>query len=394
MALSNKLRNWEPQPVIDWRAQRIDDPVRKLAYLRRSMDDRPLPVRRPIWRRLMLGAGLIATCALLIPAPPVVSDVSPAAARHQVFPERRAGAMPQHFAKVWMVEEGPEYELYSNGLRIDTSFAVANNPRFYQVLDRKRDLQPSADWKSQPAGIVFHTTESTLPPFEQDQNSNLKRSALALLGNLRDRKSYNFVIDRFGRVFKVVPEDNAANHAGNSVWADQDNVYLNLNSSFLGISFEAQTMAGDGGQVINQAQMHAGRILTELLRAKYKIPAENCVTHAQVSVNPHNLLIGYHTDWARNFPYEEMGLGNNYDLTLPSIPEFGFEYDSLFRKAMGPATWKGLIHAEERLAQDAKAHRRSLSSYRATLHERYRRLYSTLKGTGAMEESSDATNAN
>ena len=31
---------------------------------------------------------------------------------------------------------------------------------------------------------------------------------------------YNFLIDRFGRVYRVVQESDAANHAGNSIWAE------------------------------------------------------------------------------------------------------------------------------------------------------------------------------
>jgi len=42
-------------------------------------------------------------------------------------------------------------------------------------------------------------------------------------------------------------------------------------------------------------------MLTDMLRKRYGIPAGNCVTHAQVSVNPSNLLIGYHIDWASSF---------------------------------------------------------------------------------------------
>ena len=51
------------------------------------------------------------------------------------------------------------------------------------------------------------------------------------------------MIDRFGRVFRIVRESDSANHAGNSVWADQHWVYVNLNESFFGVAFEAQTQA-------------------------------------------------------------------------------------------------------------------------------------------------------
>ncbi|PYT35600.1 MAG: hypothetical protein DMG58_01625 [Acidobacteria bacterium] len=55
---------------------------------------------------------------------------------------------------------------------------------------------------------------------------------------------YHFVIDRFGRVFRAVAETDYANHAGHSIWADERHIYWNLNQSFVGIAFEAQTEVG------------------------------------------------------------------------------------------------------------------------------------------------------
>jgi len=52
---------------------------------------------------------------------------------------------------------------------------------------------------------------------------------------------YNFLIDRFGRVFRIVNESDAAQHAGYSVWSDDRWLYVDLNESFLGVSFEART---------------------------------------------------------------------------------------------------------------------------------------------------------
>ena len=48
------------------------------------------------------------------------------------------------------------------------------------------------------------------------------------------------------KVFRVVAETDYANHAGQSVWADEKNIYWGLNQSFLGVAFEAQTDAPDG----------------------------------------------------------------------------------------------------------------------------------------------------
>ena len=43
------------------------------------------------------------------------------------------------------------------------------------------------------------------------------------------------MIDRFGRVFRIVHESDIANHAGLSVWGDERGAYVNLNASFLEI---------------------------------------------------------------------------------------------------------------------------------------------------------------
>ena len=71
----------------------------------------------------------------------------------------------------------------------------------------------------------------------------LRRIGESLLAYVQRRQAYNFVIDRFGRVFRVVPEEEAANHSGYSTWADEKWLYVNLNESFLAISFETVSPA-------------------------------------------------------------------------------------------------------------------------------------------------------
>ena len=159
--------------------------------------------------------------------------------------------------------------------------------------------------------------KATRLPFEADQTHELKRVGQELLLFVRNKRAYHYVIDRFGRVHRIVEETDTANHAGNSVWADSQWVYLDLNRSFLGIGFEARTATD--GPALESGQMHAARILTEMLRSKYNLPAGNCVTHAQVSVNPDNMRVGWHTDWGSNFPFQEVGLPDNYQQPL-SLP--------------------------------------------------------------------------
>src|SRR5262249_14845919 len=146
---------------------------------------------------------------------------------------------------------------------------------------------------------------------------------------------------------RIVVESDTANHAGHSVWADSQWLYIDLNTSFLGVAFEAQTHADQ--QPVNAAQMYAAKVLTEMLRSKYNLPAENCVTHAQVSVNPDNMRIGWHTDWGSSFPFKEVGLPDNYAIPNPSLYLFGFEYDPIYVKSTGSDLWKGLESAEQRV---------------------------------------------
>ena len=103
---------------------------------------------------------------------------------------------------------------------------------------------------------------------------------------LRQRiRHITIVIDRFGRVYRVVEDESRANHAGHGVWAQGDDVYLDLNSAFLGVSFESRW---EGGRAlpITRAQLIAGRNLTNYLRQRFPIAPEMCVTHGLTSVSP------------------------------------------------------------------------------------------------------------
>jgi N-acetylmuramoyl-L-alanine amidase len=285
---------------------------------------------------------------------------------------------------VWLVDKTNDFELYSNGLRVETQLSVSNEPRWYSPIARAEETQIGPR-RSQPAGIVFHTTESEDVPFESDQNHALKRIGKELLLYIRNKRAYHFVIDRFGRVHRIVSESDTANHAGKSVWADSRWLYLNLNHSFLGIAFEAHTEP-DQPQA-NQAQIHAAQVLTDMLRSRYKLPAENCVTHAQVSVNPSNMRVGWHTDWGKNFPFEDLGLPDNYVQPTPALSVFGFGYDAAYMQRTSPALWKGLALAEERIREAAALRGLEVAAYKAILQKRYRNQLEALQDQGATEEN-------
>jgi N-acetylmuramoyl-L-alanine amidase len=373
-----------PIPVqaawLDHRAHRITDPVERLRFLRQEMDRemrRPEPARRRfrLPARTLTWAGIAALAILWVRAWPTTTAETVAQERALAIPSRPASLVAAPAAKVWRVDRSGTLETYSNGLRIDLTFAVSNRPREpYPVFPLNGGSHP-VRYGTAPAGIVFHTTESHLAPFEEDENGRLKQLGRNLLEVIRQDRSYHYVIDRFGRVFRVVEESEVANHAGHSVWADSSGIYVNLNSSFLGVAFEGQT---DATGEITAAQISAGRMLTEMLRSRYSIPAEDCVTHAQVSVNPVNMRIGVHTDWATQFPFRTLGLPDNYAIPLASLYAFGFGYDSSFVHATG-VRWMGLDLAENQVLRQAAAEGLTPARYRAILQHRYKDITSALK---------------
>jgi hypothetical protein len=321
-----------------------------------------------------------------------------------VLPGGTRKAVRQASGKIWLVQNTAQFELYSNGLRIEEQYATSTAPRRYLAFARwpakgalnKRagpagasfasSLAVGAQWRTQPAGIVYHTTESHLAPFEEEHNESLRRAGEGLLEYVKRRRAYHFVIDRFGRVFRVVRESDYANHAGNSVWADAAWIYLNLNQSFFGVAFEARSTPSGREPAANDAQIYAGRILTEMLRARYGIAASNCVAHAQVSVNPANFGVGYHQDWAANLPFSKLGLPDNYELAVPSVSLFAFEPPDNLMEGGDAALTKSIEASEEELRSAAEKRGITVERYRKALQERYRDAIRALRGKGAYQE--------
>ena len=270
---------------------------------------------------------------------------------------------------VWLVETVNGQEVYSNGLRVETAMTQANEPRIPKVLDRAT-LRAVND--ARISGIVFHTTESHLEPFGPANSVQIQNVGKNMLEFVRKCRCYNYVVDRFGRVHRVVPESDAAWHAGDSVWGDDHAVFVDLNHTFLAVAFESQTQAGNVlPSTVTAAQVYAARALTGMLRSRYGFSESNCVTHAQVSVNPANFLIGLHTDWAANFPFYEIGLPDNYGRNYASLTEFGFVYDDHFLRSTGTRMLTGLSVSEDRIRRDAAARGLTIESHRAALRQRY-----------------------
>ncbi|MCC7175383.1 MAG: N-acetylmuramoyl-L-alanine amidase [Bryobacterales bacterium] len=363
---------------LDSRADLIRSPVRKLSYLRR-MTRHGLPVLAPPrgrtrWSPFLLLAPLL----LAFPAGFHTETRAPAAAPLAIGLRN----LPDDVPAVWLVDRTEQFETYSNGLRIESLPAVSTHPRRYAALAAHAGGGAPAI-HTEPVGIVFHTTETQMVDFEEPKTAALKRIGRNLLEYVLAHRSYHFVVDRFGRVHRVVAESDAANHAGWSVWADGERVYVKLNESFLAVAFETRSPAAGSESSLNSAQIHAGRVLVEMLRSRYGIPASNCVTHAQVSVNPRNLRIGYHTDWSEGFPFRSLGLPDNYALPPASMLLYGFEADGL-RRASGVE--RGVLEAEARLWREARERRMPLAEYRRELRSRWREAISELESAGSNKE--------
>ena len=287
-----------------------------------------------------------------------------------------ASALPGYDPeKVCAVEQTYAYERYSNGARILRDYETGGRPRGYYVY--QKGVTPAAGGvMRRPAGIVYHTSESDLLPFNSGNTESIELRTRGLLEYVRKNASYNYVIDRFGQIYRVVPDDEAANHSGNSVWAGPEGLFVGLNDSFLGVCFETQTEAG-ADERLTEAQTVAGRLLTQVLRSRHKIDDANCVTHGIVSVSPANMRICFHHDWASGFPFEAMGLTDKYVVPPASVSEFGFTYDDEILARLRGRLWPGVIAAEGDFARRAEQAGMKVEELRREMREQYRQRMET-----------------
>jgi hypothetical protein len=294
---------------------------------------------------------------------------------------------------VWLVETNGDGELYSNGLRILNEYQKHSQKRSFPVFSPGPGGMPgSPRRRDKPVGIVYHTTVSDImPPLERANNQLIRYRGARLLAYIARENLYNFVIDRFGRVYRTVPEDEYCHHAGFSIWSEGSDLYFNLNQSFLAIAFETRPEALEPNappqEGVTAAQVTSARLLTQMLREKYGIVEGNCVTHEMISVNPDNMLIGYHTDWKGRFPFAAIGLPDNYKRTLPSITEWGFEYDSLFMKELNGKLWPGVADSMRKFESEAAARDLSVERYRREKQQEYKQFLARLREMEAKHAS-------
>lgn len=343
-------------------------------------------------------APAVATAAVSPPdaapvAPPARAVVPDSAGVPQAAldtPGPRSALPSPAMPSIWLVEKARDAETYSNGLRIDTAYTTEGQPRRFRAFDLEGRLQEEIF--DRPVGLLYHTSESDIWPMDASYNESLRDSSQRLLRYLRRERVYNYLIDRFGRVYRVVAEAQRANHAGHSIWAAGGRVYLNLNNAFLGVSFESR-WGGGNALPITEAQLLAGRLLTDYLRQRWSLDADMCVTHGLTSVNPGAHLIGHHVDWARGFPFATFGLPDQYSRPSPAVALFGFGHDEELLRKMG-SPWEGVRAAERLLEAEAGARGLSLDALRRERRALYRRWISEqARGEGAAPAGAERASA-
>ena len=291
------------------------------------------------------------------------------------YPGERLGSSPE---EVWLVETEGDEELWSNGLRVQTTYESRTEMRNYVLFPRDESL--GVDFRETPVGIVYHTSEYDIAPFRSGFNQEILDTSRNLLRWIARRNLYNYFIDRYGQVYRLVIDSHVASHAGISIWGDQDYLYLNLSASFLGVCFESRwDPRARGEEILTPAQIQAGLNLTDMLRAQHDIADTTCVPHGLISVNPKKMLIGYHTDWAKGFPFAALGLSDKYQVPLPSMVDFGFTYDEHLLKTLKGEIWPGVRNAEIELARTAENEGTTVATLRRNLRRQYRQQIELLK---------------
>src|SRR5579871_6098786 len=121
--------------TIERKAQNIGDPIARLKYLRRVTAEPEPPKRRnPVRYVPFCLAVLLLTLrsdARLRHATEIHHAASPSGSEIQGVPN------------VWRVEATRDYEVFSNGLRIEDDLAVSNQPRAYRLLSLEDSAPPS-----------------------------------------------------------------------------------------------------------------------------------------------------------------------------------------------------------------------------------------------------------
>ncbi len=139
--------------------------------------------------------------------------------------------------------------------------------------------------------LVMHITECPLDDARRELTVGSRRV------------SAHYLIARDGTIYRLVPEEKRAHHAGESRWKLATGEEIsNINSRSIGIEFECQT-----GQQLTPAQTKAGLALSKQITQKYGIHPHDVVGHCDIAPDRKS-------DPDQNFPWElfqQAGIAQN-----------------------------------------------------------------------------------
>lgn len=127
---------------------------------------------------------------------------------------------------------------------------------------------PSPNHNARPAGvrpdlIVIHGTAGKTDAGD-----------LSWCRDPRSRVSYHYLIGRDGRIYRLVPDEQRAWHAGESSWEGRSN----CNDYSIGVG-----LSNDGREPYTPAQYDAAAWLVGELMRRWQIPPRRVVGHCHVS---------------------------------------------------------------------------------------------------------------
>lgn len=102
--------------------------------------------------------------------------------------------------------------------------------------------------------------------------------ALRLLCDSEKKVSAHYLIDKSGDIYRLVPEDQVAYHAGISHWRGRDS----LNETSIGIEIDNKGHQF-GVEVFPNAQIKALLALIDGIRARHNIPDSRIVAHSDIA---------------------------------------------------------------------------------------------------------------
>lgn len=142
--------------------------------------------------------------------------------------------------------------------------------------------RPSPNYGPRKANyvILHHTSSDTL------------ERALVTLNSSHTKVSSHYLVDRDGRVFQLVDENQRAWHAGESYWGG----HSDMNSASIGIE-----LVNNGSEPFAPTQIKALLALLSDIRGRHKIPRANFLGHADVAP-------GRKTDPSALFPWQQLAM--------------------------------------------------------------------------------------